>query len=69
MGAEFTFPVYGEEHTSYDTKKRVWRHLNFFLYLCYIHTEVPGIECSKHGVRTVDVPWGVEGSGFTMIME
>ncbi len=68
-GAEFTCPVCGEEHTSYDTKKSVWRLLNFFQYRCYIHAEVPRIECSKHGEKTADVPWGREGSGFTMIME
>lgn len=68
-GAKFTCPICGEEHTSYDTRERVWRHLNFFQYRCYIHAEVPRIECSKHGVRTVDVPWGREGSGFTLMME
>ena len=40
------------------TQERVWRHLNFFQYRCYIHASVPRIQCSKHGVRTVDVPWG-----------
>ena len=68
-GSKFTCPICGEEHTSYDTRERVWRHLNFFQYRCYIHASVPRIQCSKHGVRTVDVPWGREGSGFTLMME
>lgn len=68
-GTKFTCPICGEEHTSYDTRERVWRHINFFQYRCYIHAKVPRIDCSKHGVRTVDVPWGREGSGFTLMME
>lgn len=68
-GSKFSCPICGEEHTSYDTRARVWRHLNFFQYRCYIHASVPRIQCSKHGVRTVDVPWGREGSGFTLMME
>ena len=68
-GSKFHCPICGEEHTSYDTRERVWRHLNFFQYRCYIHANVPRIECSEHGVRTVDVPWGREGSGFTLMME
>ena len=68
-GSKFTCPICGEEYTSYDTRERVWRHLNFFQYRCYIHASVPRIQCSKHGVRTVDVPWGREGSGFTLMME
>ncbi len=68
-GSKFTCPICGEEHTSYDTRERVWRHINFFQYRCYIHAKVPRIECSTHGVRTVDVPWGRDGSGFTLMME
>lgn len=68
-GAKFHCPICSQEHTSYDTRERVWRHLNFFQYRCYIHAKIPRIECSEHGVRTVDVPWGREGSGFTLMME
>lgn len=68
-GAKFSCPICGEEHTSYDTRERVWRHINFFQYRCYIHAKVPRVDCSEHGVRTVDVPWGREGSGFTLLME
>ncbi len=68
-GAKFACPICGEEHTSYDTRERVWRHMNFFQYRCYIHAKVPRINCSTHGVRTVDVPWGRDGSGFTLLME
>ncbi|NBK25457.1 MAG: transposase family protein, partial [Spirochaetia bacterium] len=33
--------------------QKVWRHLNFFQYRCYIHARVPRIECEQHKVRLV----------------
>lgn len=68
-GSEFPCPVCGNHCKSYDTHEKVWRHLNFFQYRCYIHARVPRIECSGHGIKTVAVPWGREGSGFTVMME
>lgn len=67
-GSKFPCPICGDEYTAYDTRERLWRHLNFFQYRCYIHANVPMIECSKDGVKTVDVPWGREKSGFTLMM-
>lgn len=67
-GSKFSCPICGDEYTAYDTRERLWRHLNFFQYRCYIHANVPMIECSKDGVKTVDVPWGREKSGFTLMM-
>lgn len=65
------FPCSGckTESPVHDTRERVWRHLNFFQYRCYVHARVPRVKCGTHGVRTVDVPWGREGSGFTLLME
>ncbi len=68
-GTRIPCPVCGEECMVHDTRERVWRHLNFFQYRCYIHARVPRTKCEGHGVRTVDVPWGCEGSGFTLMME
>ena len=68
-GTRFPCPVCGGECMVHDTRERVWRHLNFFQYRCYIHARVPRTKCEGHGVRTVDVPWGREGSGFTLMME
>lgn len=53
----------------HDTRERAWRHLNFFQYQCYIHARVPRTRCEKHGVKTIEVPWGRGGSGFTVMME
>ena len=68
-GSVFSCPLCGDEAKVYDTRERVWRHLNFFQYRCYIHARVPRIECKEHGVKTIDVPWGRAGSGFTLMME
>lgn len=68
-GSRFECPACGEGCSVYDTRERVWRHLNFFQYRCYIHARVPRIDCKGHGIRTVDIPWAREGSGFTLLME
>lgn len=52
----------------YDTRERTWRHMNFFQYRCYVSAKVPRIE-TKDGIKTIEVPWGREGSGFTLMME
>lgn len=52
----------------YDTKHKVWRHLDFFQHPCYLHCRVPRIE-TPTGVQLVQVPWAREGSGFTLLFE
>ena len=59
----------GKSFPAYDTAPRTWRHLNFFQYKTYIHADLPRIRCEKHGVKTVQVPWAREGSGFTLLFE
>lgn len=68
-GSEFPCPVCGEACKAYDAEEKVWRHLNIFQYRCYLHARVPRVRCESHGVRTVEVPWGRAGSGFTLLME
>lgn len=68
-GSSFACPICGEDCKAYDSEVKTWRHLNFFQYRCYIHARVPRLQCDKHGVRTANVPWGREGSGFTLMME
>jgi transposase len=53
----------------HDTKARTWRHLNFFEHECYIHCNVPRIKTSKGKTEQIQVPWGRENSGFTMLFE
>ena len=68
-GSTFACPACDELCAVYDTKQKVWRHLNFFQYRCYIHARVPRIKCEGHKVRQVEVPWAKAGSGFTLLME
>ena len=58
-----------EKSKVYDSQERTWRHLNFFQYKTYIHAKVPRIECSKHGIKTINVPWSSANSGFTLLFE
>lgn len=68
-GSEFSCPSCGETVKAYDTQVKTWRHMNFFQYRCYIHARIPRTKCDKHGAKTVDVPWGRIGSGFTLMFE
>jgi transposase len=66
-----TFSLDGREgsYGVYDTRERIWRHLNFFQYRCYVKARVPRVTDGQGKVRTVSVPWGRSGSGFTLLME
>jgi len=62
-------PVCDKECSTHDSKKRTWRHLNFFQHEAYIHCKVPRSKCDEHGVKQVEVPWARPGSGFTLLFE
>ena len=67
-GAKFPCKRCDQKSSIYDTTdKRTWRHLNFFQYKAYIHCEIPRIDCDKHGVLQVEVPWSRPRSGFTLL--
>ena len=68
-GAKFACPVCGEICPVHDTTDKVWRHLNFFQYKCYIHMRTPSTKCGKDGVRLYIPEWGRTRSGFTMLFE
>ena len=68
-GSKFACPECETEITAYDTTPRTWRHLNFFQYKTYIHADLPRVKCGEHGVKTINVPWAREGSGFTLLFE
>ena len=58
-----------EKIRAYDTKRKTWRHLNFFQYKTFIHCDVPRIKSSGNRINMVDVPWSREECGFTMLFE
>ena len=54
----------------YDHNERMWRHLNFFQYNCYLHCDVPRVKDKESGnILQVEVPWARPGSGFTLLFE
>ena len=53
----------------HDTTPKMWRHLNFFQYKCYIHFRTPSTKCGKCGVRLYVPAWGRTRSGFTVLFE
>ena len=69
-GGEFACPECGRPACkAYDTLNKVWRHLNFFEHVTYLHVRTPRVECPDCGVKLVPVPWAREGSGFTLLFE
>lgn len=53
-------------------KDRIWRHLNFFEYPCYIHAELPRTHCGKcNRTMRVNVPWALnkEKNYFTLYFD
>jgi transposase len=53
----------------YDTRERRWRHLDTMQYRTFVIAEVPRVQCEKHGIRQVAVPWSEPASRFTALFE
>lgn len=69
-GSRFTCPACGlVEQGVYDTQERTWRHLDFFQHQAFLHAKVPRVNCSKCGVKQVEVSWARPKSGFTLLFE
>lgn len=68
-GSRFSVKGCDEPCPVHDTRDRTWRHLNFFQHRCCVHARVPRVKTPDGEIRTVDVPWGRDGSGFTLMME
>lgn len=68
-GGRFDCPECGRSCGAYDSTERTWRHLNFFEHKTLLHARQPRVQCPEHGVKTVEVPWGRPGAGFTLLME
>lgn len=68
-GALYRCPECGELCKAHDFHEMTWRHLNFFNHHCYLTVNVPRVDCPKHGIHRVKVPWAQEGSRFTLLFE
>ena len=49
--------------------EREWRHLDTCQYQTILHAAPPRLQCPKHGVRVVKLPWAEPGSRFTALFE
>lgn len=68
-GGQLTCPECGKSAGGYDKRERRWRHLDTCQYRTILVAQVPRVECSEHGVKTIQVPWAEPGSGFTALFE
>lgn len=53
----------------HDTRKKTWRHLNFFEHECYLHCRVPRVKLDNGKVKTCNPPFSGLNNGFTQLFE
>jgi len=58
-----------KEYKAYDTDEKIWRHMNFFQYRCYLHARVPRLDLGDGKIRQAKTPWEGISSGFTLLFE
>jgi transposase len=70
VGQSDNCPECGESCRVYDhSPERTWRHLDTMQFTTLLHCSAPRVECSKHGVKTVALPWAGKHSRFTLLFE
>ena len=62
-------PSCGRSCPGYDTRQRVWRHLDTCQFKTFLLVDVPRVKCEEHGVLQIETPWAEPGSGFTALFE
>ncbi len=68
-GTQLTCPKCGSHSPGYDKRQRQWRHLDTCQMKTILIADLPRVQCAKHGVISVHVPWAEPGSGFTALYE
>jgi transposase len=69
-GLRWPCPECGADGTLHDhTGERVWRHLDSCQFQTFLHANPPRVQCPKHGVRQVKLPWAEPNSRFTLLFE
>ena len=64
-----TFSFNNKDYKAYDTKYKIWRHLNFFEHQCYLCCRMPRIKPDEGGIRIILPPWAGRHHGFTLLLE
>jgi transposase len=55
---------------TYDHREeRAWRHLDSCGFQTWLVANVPRVNCSEHGVQTVETPWSAPYSRWTLAFE
>ncbi len=68
-GQNLICPETGEPGVFYDRRReRVWRHLDWFQSVCYIHCRLPRVKSSA-GIKTMEIPWTDPSSHATHSFE
>jgi transposase len=63
---EFACPECGREGCkAYDTLDKIWRHLNCFQHVSYLHVRTLRVKCPDCGIKLEPMPWAREASGFS----
>jgi transposase len=62
-------PECRKQMPGYDSVERTWRHLDTCQYGTFLVAHVPRVNCTEHGVLTIQVPWADPKSGFTALFE
>jgi len=62
-------PCCGNAASSYDSRRRKWRHLDTCQLQTFVIAKVPRVKCNECGVLTSDVPWSEKSSRFTLLFE
>lgn len=52
-GSKFSCPKCNTECSIYDSKYRVFRHLDICDYRCYLNIKIPRIQCEQHGIKVI----------------
>ena len=63
-------PKCGKLCSQYDhASLRRWRHLDTMQFSTIIESSIPRINCDKHGVLTIAIPWAERNARFTELFE
>jgi transposase len=63
-------PECGKSCMIYDHREeRHWRHLDTMQFQTILYCRIPRVECTEHGVKSIEVPWAEKNSRFTALFE
>jgi len=70
VGQTDACPECGASCRIYDeAAERTWRHLDTMQFETLLHAKTPRVECKKHGVKNVHLPWAEKHARFTLLFE